>query len=133
MIASPPSASSTSAQVSTIIAVIVSMLVGLLVTILLIVFVVLFYFRKRKQKVVDVTVTFNTAAKNETGIYTTVVAFPLSPIYESAVEVESIRNQEREPELISTEINEAYQSRKEFIPTSQNEAYESIHTDRGER
>ena len=132
MIASPPSTSSTSTQVSTIIAVIVPVLFGLLVTILLIVFVVQFYFRKRKQKVVDVNVTYNTAVNNETGIYTTVVAFPHSPIYESAVEVESIRNQECGLELISTEINEAYQSRKEFIPTSQNEAYESIHTDRGE-
>ena len=132
MIASLPSASSTSAQVSTIIAVIASMLVGMLVIILQIVFIVKLYFRKRKQKVVNVNVTFNTAAKNETGIYATGVALPLSPIYESAMEVESIRNQERDPEVISTEANEAYQSRKEFIETYQNEAYESRQAVRGD-
>ena len=108
-------------------AVVVSMrLVGMLVIILLIVFFIKFYFRKRKQKVVNVNVTFNKAATNESGIYTTAVELPLSPICESAVEVESIRNLQRDPELISTEINEAYQSKKEFIPISQNEAYEGI-------
>ena len=70
--------------------------------------------------------------KSEKSRNTTVVPLPLSPIYESAVEVESIHNQERDPELISTEINEAYQSRKEFIETYQNEAYESRQAVRGD-
>ena len=125
----------TSTPTSTIIAAVLSLLFGMLFFILLIVFVIQRHLRKRKHQVVELTTSVNKIAVNESGIYTTVQPLPLTPIYESAIAVQNIRETEflslpktNEAYLNKNDFNltsnEAYQTKNDFILTS-NEAYQS--------